>query len=98
MESSREILGKKSISDNSFCQMLNTGRLRIESELRNEPELIQKSSIHLSPRISQQKRNYSLLPKKKNSNRKRVIGKKLRQFLSRTVMSLRFSPSCKLAS
>lgn len=65
MASSREILGKKSLSDNLFCQMLNIGRLRIESELRNEPELIQKSSIQLSPRISWQKRNYSSLPKKK---------------------------------
>lgn len=70
MESSREILGKKSLSDNLFCQMLNIGRSRIESELRNEPELIQKSSIQLSPRISWQKRNYSSLPEKK-----KVIGK-----------------------
>lgn len=51
--------------------MLNIGRLRIESELRNEPELIQKSSIQLSLRISRQKGNYSPLPKKK---KKIVIG------------------------
>ena len=45
--------------------MLNIGRLRLESELRNEPGLIQKSSIQLSPRIRRQKGNYSPLPKQK---------------------------------